>query len=360
MELKSYLQVLIQKWRLFLIAFSVTIAATLVFSYVQPTIYRAQNTFVLWPKASLIRENDDFLRALDTLSNREEINATIAQVASSSSLKSRAADQLNLTREQTEKLTVESRVIGGTNILEITVLGPNPSLTHSFLNVISVETSRYQNGIYGVFQMEILDSSAVPTEPFRPNIPLNLLVGVALGLILAAGLAFLSHYLESAETRVPAFDILDHQTSTFNRAYFLLRLQQEISRAQHAQSPLSLVAVNLREEGNKRKAGWFQNDLLLRTASLLKENLREEDILARIDEDTFAVLIPDLDQKQIQALVKTFQDRLAQVKLQSPFQQGKQKVNGEVKLLKVFPKQDADPEDLLQEVSRAFHPQPVS
>jgi len=357
MEIKSYLKIIFGKWRIIEIALAVTIAATLGFTWLQAPTYEAQNRFVLRPKSSVIREDEDFLRALDTLSNREEINATIAEVANSDLIKSRAAQQINVSPREARAFNVEARVRGGTNILEITVRGPSAQLTHDFLNAISIETSRYHNEIYGIFQLEVLDRAEVPTDPVRPNKPLNMALGGILGLVLGIGLAFYSHYIETPDKESTFFNVLDHQTNIFNRDYFLFRLQQEISRSARNEYPLSLVSIHLTsEDKSPTYQEWLETAGMRQAAEMVEKELREEDIPARIGPRTLAVLVPDLEKDDIQNIVENFQIKFTETVGKNPFRLKQQRISGKVRVKTYSGEENLDAEEFL---THAIQPPPA-
>ena len=107
MELKHYLHILLGKWWLILIAIVVTVVPTYFYVNNQPWIYESKATFVIRPRASSDADAEGFVKAVDTLSNRVEINTTFAEVASSSVVKDRAQDALNLTGSQRRGLKVD-------------------------------------------------------------------------------------------------------------------------------------------------------------------------------------------------------------------------------------------------------------
>ena len=194
MEIKAYLRILGRYWWLVVLAFVVTLTATIVLTWTQEPVYESSATFIVAPKISL-DDVRDFVDGLEVLSRRAEIASTYAQVASSRRIKEQAANELGLSPEQKESLRVNGQLLAGTNVLEITVEGNDPALVRDFANMVGAETLVYAEELYEAYELNLLDNAAFPSAPIRPNKPLNLSLGVVFGLVLGAGLAFSSEYL---------------------------------------------------------------------------------------------------------------------------------------------------------------------
>ena len=211
----------------------------------QPLVFKAKATFVMRPRANIIIEDEETLRAVDTLSRRIEINTTFGKVASSKLIKNRAIERLKLSSSQRKGLGVSSRVIAGTNILEITTTASDPVLVRDFAEAVSTETIIYVRNLYDVFQLEPLDEPEVPKKPIQTNQGFYLVMGGILGLVLGIGLAFLVDYLQTPLPEPLAFNIIDGETGLYNRAYFMLRLRQEMGRAKRNGYLLSVALIKM-------------------------------------------------------------------------------------------------------------------
>jgi len=91
-----------------------------------------------------------------------------------------------------------------------------------------------------------------------------------------------------------ALAILDALTEVHNRRYFLLRLAEELRRAQRYDTPLALVVVDLDHfRGINEAAGHLAGDAVLRAvAQCLVAAVRETDSVARTGGDAFACILP--------------------------------------------------------------------
>ena len=307
MELKSYFRILVKRWWIILGIFISTVLATAYWTYKQPLVYETVSTFILRPRSELI-VNDEFVRALDIVSRRVEINTTFAEVARSQLIQNLAAERLQLSSDQMKGFHVSARVIGGTNIMELTVQGRDPYLVADFAGAVGIETVKYVSNLYDVFELEPLDEAEIPTKPVNSVFALNISLGVILGLALGLGVALLVHYIQAPrDIEMEYFNIIDRDTGAYNKSFFLLRLWQEMSRAKRNKYPLSLglLKIEYRNLGNDLPATSNQAEALRRAKVLTEKILRDEDILARFENDTLALLLPDTTGEKARSVMES-------------------------------------------------------
>lgn len=112
-----------------------------------------------------------------------------------------------------------------------------------------------------------------------------------------------------AEEELKYLSVHDPLTDLCNRAYF----EQEMLRLENSrQYPLSvfMVDVDHLKETNDYQGHAAGDQLLQRTAAVLKAAFREEDVIARIGGDEFAVLLPSTDSDAAAAIMQRVRDRL--------------------------------------------------
>jgi diguanylate cyclase (GGDEF)-like protein len=312
MELRIYLRALLQKWWIVVPVFLITLTATIVFTFTRVPTYESTATFIVKPNASF-GDLKSFASGLDMLSRRTEIATTYAQVATSRLIRKEAVEELGLSESQRQSLSVEGQLLAGTNVIEITASGSDPLLVKDFADTVSARTVAYVQDLYETYDLEPLDSATLPISPVKPNKRLNLALGSVMGLALGVGLAFLSEYLQNPLERVTNFGILDNETGVYNRSYLVQRLRQEMSRSKRNQYSLSLALINVDqlEAMSGSSFAHSRGEVLRKVALLLKQQTREEDVLARFDGTTFALLFPDMQGESAKSVVEKLQARIA-------------------------------------------------
>lgn len=292
MIIKEYLQLIVKRWQLLLLAFTIVFGSTYYWTSQQIPIYESHASFVIRPRSETVISGD-FLKALDTVSNRSEINSTFAEVAASKLIKNNAIEKLGLTSEQRLDLNASSTVVTGTNILEIRVEARDPIVARDFANAVGAETVAYVKSLYDIYQLETLDTANTPSKPKSPDTALNLSLGAFLGLALGIALVFMVETFKPSYKEVDTFNIIDRETGAYNKSYLTHRLFQEMARSKRTHSPLSVGLVKVHFNGG----GHTDEERIeaLRMVKILTEkSIREEDILARFNGVVFAILFPDL------------------------------------------------------------------
>ncbi len=301
MELKLYLRILMRKWWIVLAATLFTLLITFFFVSRQPSVYEAKTTFVIRPRSSFSANAEEFVKAVDTLSRRIEINSTYAEVADSDLIKERAIESLGLTDDQRKGLKASGKLVAGTNVLEITGQGPNPVIVRAFTDAISRETAVYVSNLYEVFELELLDAAQIPKKPVGPNRTLNLAIGAMLGLLLGVGLIFLLEYLKEPLEGDSNFNIVDPETGVYNKSYFMLRLHQELARSRNSTAPFSVALIKAGQYSLIKGFSQPTIKILRELAADLQANVRDEDVLAYVGQDTFGLLLPGISRHGAQS-----------------------------------------------------------
>lgn len=200
---KGYFQVLAAKWWLILAVFLLTLGATAILTARQQPVYEASATYVVKLNTFLI-DDKNFVSALDILSRRTEISTTYAEIAKSRHIRTLAADSLSLPEQSRRNLSVDARLIPGTNLLELTVHASDLALAVNFINAIGETTQSYVDNLYEVYALEELDAPVARSSPIRPRTALNLAVGAMAGLMLGISMAFLATYFQDEPRPEPS------------------------------------------------------------------------------------------------------------------------------------------------------------
>jgi two-component system, cell cycle response regulator len=99
---------------------------------------------------------------------------------------------------------------------------------------------------------------------------------------------------------------VDGLTQAFNRRYFIETLEREIGRTRRYKRDLSLIMVDIdRFKGVNDSFGHLAGDHVLKQlASLLRTQLRREDVLARYGGEEFAIALPEIDRNAAMQLAE--------------------------------------------------------
>lgn len=352
MEAKLYLRILLKKWWIVIPTFLVTFTAGIVFAYTKTPVYSATTTYVVVPSSSFSNVKD-FSSGLDMLGRRTEIANTFSEIASSRKIKKLAFSSLSL--ESDTDYTVNSELLAGTNIIEITVDGPDALIARDLANTIGTTMEEYVQGLYEIFTLILLDEATTPRSPISPRRSLDLALAAVFGLVLGGGLAFLSEYLATPLSAAVGVSIIDDETGVYNKEYFLQRLNEEMVRARRNRYPLSLAMMqvdNLRLIKGAN-SGQVRAEILHQVAMLADQYLREEDIIAHLGDDTFAFLLPDTVGENAKAIMEYLQTRVAWTPFQSTLNPMKFNLKGVVGIA-TYDHNGTSRDELVAQASRAL------
>ena len=303
MELRNYIRILAKGWWLIVPAFIIAVVTGLVLTFSQPSIYRTSATFVVSPSKSL-GEFNEFMRSLDSLSRRDGAMATYVEIANSNTILDSVFKDMGLTEDRVKRMRFNAQLIPSTNIIKVTVESDSPELARIAANTVGQKTIEYVGTLYEAYDMKPLDTAITPEMPAKPDRVKNLVLAAILGLSVGVGAAFVLEYLRLSKDSVAHMSIIDGDTGVYNSYYFMQRLGEEISRANRHGYPLSLGLMNIErlDITVDKRLPHLRNEALRQVGFFLKRNVREEDLVARIDGTRFAILLPDtygLDAKQI-------------------------------------------------------------
>lgn len=182
-----------RKW-LFFFALLIAFVSTAVFTYTMTPTYETTVRLIVSPASSQVTDFNDLRSAVTSLSAPVVAN-TYAEIAQSSSIVSKAWQQLNSSPQK--QYTITSTVLQETTIVVIKVSGPNPNVVQELGTAITNEAINYVNGLTTVYNLTLLDAATTPDIPIKPNYQFNLALGLLTGLMAGVLLAFMAEYVST-------------------------------------------------------------------------------------------------------------------------------------------------------------------
>jgi len=191
MEIKKYFEVL-KKWKvIFFLTFTTVFLAVMLFTFVSTPVYEATTKLIILPSANVFTNYNDVRNAITSLDNDVVAN-TYAEVAQSSTVVEAAMSELGF--ESMAGYQIDSNVESQTSVITITVDGPDPDGVYMLANVVSAQTVEYVADYFEVYYLQQLDKAELPKDPISPNVRLNLILGLILGLGAGVIFSYLGEY----------------------------------------------------------------------------------------------------------------------------------------------------------------------
>lgn len=310
MEINIYLRTLQRGWWIIVLLALAAMNFSLLVSYFTPPVYETSSRFVVSPNAAVYSNSWDIVDSLDTLDRRSIINTYKELLASPAVYGTNPELQNMSSAELASKYSIVAVVVPDTNILKLTVEGPDPDGVVLVANAVGKEALEYINKLYPVYNFSILDEPEIPTEPIRPEPVGNAALALLIGTILGTALAFSREQLQFSFDRLKERSIIDPVSSAYNRSYFERRLREEV--IQNPDASLSLGLINFRgiEDSMDVIPQAMIDQAMYRVTQTLKSELRGRDIVGRWDRAQLSVLLPYASNTAIESTFKRIQKYL--------------------------------------------------
>lgn len=124
----------------------------------------------------------------------------------------------------------------------------------------------------------------------------------------------------SVQDENDASGITDPATELFNQHYFETRLREELKRSQRFNFPVSLIIFQVDQYNELSDLYGSSNvdTILKELGQLFSRNLRASDLIARIKENKFALLLPHTNVKQARIAWKRLEDEAIAYPIATP------------------------------------------
>ncbi|MEK7280475.1 MAG: GGDEF domain-containing protein, partial [Nitrospirota bacterium] len=111
---------------------------------------------------------------------------------------------------------------------------------------------------------------------------------------------------------------IDELTGLRNERYLKIRLPEEIRRADRYQRAISLVYMDVDKFGDivKGMQESIRKEVIKKLAGIIRENFRNVDIIVRLEESKFAVLLPDTGER-VKEAIQRMSGNLRSVKIKN-------------------------------------------
>jgi capsular polysaccharide biosynthesis protein len=233
MELRALLNLLRRKGWILLITLLMAMTATTFYSLQQPTRYESKATFIANINRDFI-DDRNATSALDVLGRRTEIVTTYSEVIKSRRIRQMTAEQMGLSPRQANSLSVASRVVAGTTMIELTVTGQDPTLVFDYAQTVGDSAIAYIHDLYEMYSLAHLDAATYP-RAIKSAFVMNLAMGAAVGLALGIALILLSSFIDDLRNPPATSDVLSPSQQAANMlalqsALQALQLQLEASQ----------------------------------------------------------------------------------------------------------------------------------
>lgn len=205
-DLRQMLKIM-QKHRMLIIGLTLllTLTSGLISYFVLKPVYQA-TTLLMVTVASDKLDPEQQMPQIDPTTGASRstmpvltMNTYLGQLKSEAMMK-RVIDRLGLLGYSIDDMSdmIKANIIEDSNLIEVKVLNNSPDLAYRIANTLSDEYLSLTREF--MFSSVVVISPAyVPTEPVKPNKPLNIILAFILGLIFSG---LLSYYLECMDNTV--------------------------------------------------------------------------------------------------------------------------------------------------------------
>ncbi len=311
MEFNLFLRTLQRGWWIIVLSIFIATNVSLAISYITPPVYQTTARYVVSPNAGLFSSSWELLSSLDTLDRRSIVN-TYREMIASPSVYERSPEIQKIKQQSLDDFEVSVAVIPDTNILRLTVEGPDPRRIVVVAHAISTEVLSYMNELNPIYNLSVLEEPQLPTAPIRPQPLENALLASLFGGMVGLVLAFSREQLQNTLDKLRERSIIDPVSSAYTRAYFERRLLEETT--QHPDGNFVMGIINLRglEQVMNVLPEPIFNRVLGTVSKKLKNELRGRDIVGRWSDTQLAVILPGTPESAVEPAFRRIQVYLSE------------------------------------------------
>jgi diguanylate cyclase (GGDEF)-like protein len=140
---------------------------------------------------------------------------------------------------------------------------------------------------------------------------------------IAVLLVLIPLYLLYSTLKVPALERkseIDPKTGLFNAEYFVKRLETELNRANRFDRPMVVVMgdLDLLRNINNSYGHLAGDEVLIGVANIIKNNVREFDIVSRFGGEEYAILMPETTPMEVFPRIEAIREQIASFEFTIP------------------------------------------
>ena len=295
-QLQIYFRMLQRGWWLIALAALAGLNMVLISSYFATPMYKTNASFIVSPGPSLLAGQDkEVVNSIEALDKRS-IVSTYAEVLKSDSVFDTAVSDLGLDGESFADYAVTAVVLPDASVLELTIEGPDPQRIAQLANHIGELSIQYIEGLYLVYDINLLDRATPPTTPFSPQPVRDAAVAFILGGGFGAMLAILRELLSTPFNTWRRRFNKDKSSLAQKRRVVQTQLNDLIAADSAAPVTFGLLQFD-GDEALELLSPTGKQQLLREITAVLQSELRGKDTIGRWRENQFALLLPGLDGK---------------------------------------------------------------
>ncbi len=157
--------------------------------------------------------------------------------------------------------------------------------------------------------------NTIISPPAPPSIPRPITITAGMGTLafVAWMVGILAEQERKLRDKVYLSSITDHLSGLYNSSYLKARIEEEIVRGQRENLKFTLSFIDLDnfKSVNDKYSHLVGDKVLKQVASILANNTRKSDVLARYGGDEFVLLMPGMEIEQGKRVMKRIEDMVA-------------------------------------------------
>jgi len=171
-------------------------------------------------------------------------------------------------------------------------------------------------------------------------------------------LIYASKKLQAANKKLETASITDALTELFNRRYFNLVYNRELTRCIRDKKPLCFMMLDIDYfKGYNDAYGHLQGDASLKAvATIMKQTLkRPSDYLFRLGGEEFGVLISDISEEKAYHMAQKLRENILALKIQHKGNKANAYLSISIGLVNLYPNQATESEPILQKADENLY-----